>query len=131
MDDLNRAIVTIEQAVEITPADHPIMQENSTNWDTPLSRFKRTGLMDDLDRAIVANEQAVESAPVMIPIVPYTSTILGMHCRADSRGQDRWTTWIVRSQPRNNPSSRLQSMIPDIVLCISTIWVLWNSRFTG
>ena len=64
MDDLDRAIVTNEQAVESTPDDHPDRAMYLNNLGSALqSRFERTGSMDDLDRAIVTNEQAVESTP--------------------------------------------------------------------
>ena len=64
MDDLDRAIVTNEQAVESTPDDHPDRAMYLNNLGIALqSRFERTGSMDDLDRAIVTNEQAVELTP--------------------------------------------------------------------
>ena len=64
MDDLDRAIMTNEQAVESTPDDHPNRAGCLNNLGIALqSRFERTGSMDDLDRAIVTNEQAVESTP--------------------------------------------------------------------
>ena len=64
MEDLDRAIVTKEQAVESTPDDHPDRAGCLNNLGIALqSRFERTGSMDDLDRAIVTNEQAVESTP--------------------------------------------------------------------
>ena len=68
MDDLDRAIVTKEQAVESTPVDHPDHAIYLNNLGNALqSRFERTGSMDDLDRAIVIKEQAVESTPVDHP----------------------------------------------------------------
>ena len=64
MEDLDRAIVTNEQAVESTPDDHPDRAMYLNNLGIALqSRFERTGSMEDLDRAIVTNEQAVESTP--------------------------------------------------------------------
>ena len=62
MDDLDRAIVINEQAVESTPVDHPNRAIYLNNLGIALqSRFERTGSMDDLDRAITTNEQAVKS----------------------------------------------------------------------
>ena len=64
MDDLDRAIMTNEQAVASTPDDHPDLRDVSTTWGLHCrARFERTGSMDDLDRAIVTNEQAVELTP--------------------------------------------------------------------
>ena len=66
MNDLDRSIVTKEQAVESTPDDHPDRCMYLNNLANALQeRFKRMGLMDDFERAIVANEQALacDTAP--------------------------------------------------------------------
>ena len=62
MDDLDRAIVTSEQAVESTPDGHPARAMYLNNLGIALQRrFERTGSMEDLDRAIVTSEQALKS----------------------------------------------------------------------
>ena len=64
MDDLDRAITAIEQAVTSTADNHPDRVMYLNNLGNVLqSRFERTGSMDDLNRAITTNEQAVESTP--------------------------------------------------------------------
>jgi hypothetical protein len=71
MDDLNRAIMTNEQAVASTPKDNPDLAMYLNNLGNGLQRrFKRTGSMDDLNRAIMTNEQAVaiHTAPPSIRI---------------------------------------------------------------
>jgi Tetratricopeptide repeat len=69
MDDLGRAIVTNQQAVESTPIDHPDRAGRLNDLGIALrSRFERTGSKDDLDRAISTIEQAAmsETAPPFI-----------------------------------------------------------------
>jgi hypothetical protein len=64
MEDLERAIMANERAVESTPEGHPNRAGRLNNLGNALrSRFEQTGSMEDLERAIVANEQAVESTP--------------------------------------------------------------------
>ena len=123
MDDLDRAITMNEQAVASTPDDHPDRAGRLNNLGIALqSRFERTGSMDDLDRAITTNEQAVASTPDDHPDrAGCTSTTWGVHCRADSRGQDRWTTSIGRSR-RTSRLSHPPRMTILIVPCTSTTW---------
>ena len=76
MDDLDRAIVTNEQAIESTPDGHPDRAMYLNNLGIALqSRFDRTGSMDDLDQAIVTNKQAVESTLDDHPTVRCVSVI--------------------------------------------------------
>ena len=64
MDDLDRAIMTNEQAIVSTPEDNPNHAKYLNNLGNALqSRFERTGSMDDLNRAITTTEQAVASTP--------------------------------------------------------------------
>ena len=64
MADLDRAIMTKEQAVELTPQDHPARAMYLNNLGAALwCRFKQMGSMDALDRAIMTHKQAIESTP--------------------------------------------------------------------
>lgn len=64
MEDLNRAIVINEQAVESTPDDHADRARMLNNLGIALqSRFEQTGSINDLGCAVITNEQAVESTP--------------------------------------------------------------------
>ena len=68
IEDLDRAIVTNEKAVETAPDGHPNRAMYLNNFGNALQiRFERTGSMDDLGHAIMANKQAVESNPVDHP----------------------------------------------------------------
>lgn len=58
MDDLDHATVTAEQAVALTPNDHPNRAKYPNNLANMLqSRFETTRSMNDLDRTILMNEQ--------------------------------------------------------------------------
>ena len=145
MDDLDRAIMTNEQAVESTLDDHPnhagmsqqfgerttepIREDGidgrprscdrdegasrriDTRWIIPivpivLQQFGdctakpiREDRIDGRSRSCDHDKRAgcrIDPRSI-IPIVQEGSTIWGSHCRADSRGRDRWTTSIVRS----------------------------------
>ena len=64
MNDLNYAIDIKEQAIKLTPEDHPDRATYLNNLGIALqTRFERTGSMDDLDCAIVVNEQAAQLIP--------------------------------------------------------------------
>jgi tetratricopeptide (TPR) repeat protein len=68
MDDLDRAILTSEQAVKLTPVNHPSRAIYLNNFGSALAkRFERKGSMGDLDRTIMVNEQAVKLNPVGHP----------------------------------------------------------------
>jgi len=68
MDDLDRAIMAKEQAVELTPVNHPDRAGRLNDLGNSLQRrFERTGSMDDLGHAIVTQEEAVESTPLDHP----------------------------------------------------------------
>jgi hypothetical protein len=61
-DDLDHAIMLIEQAVRSTPIDHPEYAIWLNNLGNALQRrFERTGSKDDLDYTILTKEQAVRS----------------------------------------------------------------------
>lgn len=68
MEDLNHAIETNEEAVELTPVNYPrhVMYLNSLG-NALQRRFKRTGSIEDLDRAIKIHKQAVELTPIDYP----------------------------------------------------------------
>src|SRR5213076_2663743 len=62
IEDLNGAILTIEQAVETTSDTHPDCAMYLSNLGRALqSRFTWTGSMDDLDHSIATREQAFKS----------------------------------------------------------------------
>ena len=68
MDDLDHAIMTIEQVVDSTPVNHPDRAGSLNNLCIVLwRRFKRIGSMDDLDHAIMTIEQAIDSTPIDHP----------------------------------------------------------------
>ena len=68
MDDLDRAIATQEQAIQLIPVDHSARAMYLNNLGNALQRrFETTGSMDDLDHAIVTKEQAVQSIPIDHP----------------------------------------------------------------
>lgn len=61
---LDRAIKTMEHAIEATSADHLNRTMHYTNLGRALQcRFTRTGSIDDLDYMIKASDQALEIAP--------------------------------------------------------------------
>ena len=62
MEDLDRAIMTTEQAVKSTPDAYPALAMYLHNLGIALlSRFEQTSSIEDLERAIVTNEQAFKS----------------------------------------------------------------------
>src|SRR5271156_4993925 len=64
MNDLNRAIITKEQAVALTPKDHPNHAIHLNSLASTLRRrFERTGSLVDIDLAITMNELAIASTP--------------------------------------------------------------------
>lgn len=87
MNNLDRAIVTNEQAVKSAAADDPNRALYFDNLGSALqNRFNKTGSIGDLDRAIAANEQAVKSTSLTAPCI---SPIWELHCKTDSGRQDR------------------------------------------
>ena len=64
MEDLNRAIDVVEQALAATPAGHPDRATILTTLgDARRDRYERFGEMDDLDRVIEVRELAVAATP--------------------------------------------------------------------
>jgi tetratricopeptide (TPR) repeat protein/CHAT domain-containing protein len=68
MDDLNRAVEIVDQAVRATPLDHPDRAGQLSSLGNLLGRrFERTGAMDDLNRAVEVADQAVSATPLDHP----------------------------------------------------------------
>ena len=64
MEDLEEAIRKVQQAVEITPQDHPDLAMYLNNLGYVLEkRFDRIGRMEDLEESIHKAQQAVENTP--------------------------------------------------------------------
>jgi Tfp pilus assembly protein PilF len=64
MDDLNRAVEAADEAVKITPSNHPDRAGYLNNFGNWLGRlFERTRAMDDLNRAVEAIDKAVKITP--------------------------------------------------------------------
>jgi len=64
MDDLNQAIISMEQAVVSTPSSRRNRAPYLGNLASALGcRFARTQSMDDINRAIALTEEAIVSIP--------------------------------------------------------------------
>jgi tetratricopeptide (TPR) repeat protein len=64
MNDLEAAIQAAQQAVEVTPKDHPDLAVCLNNLGNMLgNRYEQTGKMDNLEDAIQVAQQAVEVTP--------------------------------------------------------------------
>jgi hypothetical protein len=62
MDDLDRAIMGIEQVLSSTPKNHPQRAAKLAELGNMLhDRFKRKGSIDDINRAIATMEEATKA----------------------------------------------------------------------
>jgi CHAT domain-containing protein len=83
IDDLNQAITAGQQAVDITPPDHPNLPGLLSNFGIALrARFERTGSLDDLNQAITTGQQAVDTTPPDHPDRPMLLSNLGTALQA-------------------------------------------------
>lgn len=68
LNDLNRAIEFVREAVDATPHDHPNRAARLSNLGSCLSiRSTQTASMDDLDRAVSVAREATEVIPYQHP----------------------------------------------------------------
>ena len=102
--DLDAAIGTLRQAVDLTPAGHPNLAVGLSLMGAALqSRFERAGDDADLDEAIEASQRAAELAPPGFSELPEILSNLGSALFAGSSGPPTTRTWTPRSKPASGP----------------------------
>jgi hypothetical protein len=78
MNDLNRAVDTIDIAINITQ-DHPNQASILSNLGNLLGRrFERTGSIDDINRAIDITDMAINTSPQDYPNRDFMLNNLGI-----------------------------------------------------